>query len=61
MRGLTDLKAWASDVLVGLAERFRECQGREPASRRELIRVGLLGSGVLLVLSVDLGRWFLAG
>jgi hypothetical protein len=28
---------------------------------RELIRVGLLVSGVVLVFGVNLGRWFLAG
>jgi hypothetical protein len=46
MRGPADLKVWASEILVGIKKR---------------IRVGLIGSGVLLVLGVDLGRWFLDG
>jgi hypothetical protein len=54
MRGRADLKAWTSDV-------FRKRRRGESASRRELIRAGLLGGVVLLVMGIELGRWFLAG
>jgi hypothetical protein len=61
MRGSANLKVWTSEVLLGIAERIRGCQGWEPASRQVLIRARLLGMGVLLVMGIDLGRCFLAG
>jgi hypothetical protein len=57
MRDPADPKVRTSGVLLGVPKWVRGCQSREATSRRELIRAGLLGSGVLLIRGVDLGRW----
>ncbi len=61
MSGRPDLKVRRSEVLLGVAERIQGRRGWEPASRQELIRAGLLGSGILLVLGIDPGRWLCPG
>jgi hypothetical protein len=58
MRDPADLKVWA-EVLTGVPKWVRGRPTWEPASRRKLIRAGLLGNGVLLFLGLDLGRWCL--
>jgi hypothetical protein len=61
MKGLADLKAWTPEVLVGSGDGERGTAKMRARLGRELIPVGLLVSGVVLVLGVNLGRWFLAG